>query len=363
MKTRIWVVVLAVAVLSVILYACTKSSTDGEDKEPDEAEMFKIAMLTNYADTLIIPAYTDLQEKLTALNVDVNAFLTSPSVGTQNTLKVSFKAAYIGYEKISLVYFGPAGATSLNNNLNIYPASVSRIESGITTGVYNFTTPMVSDSIQGFPALDYLFFSADAVTKFADAGASNRKKYVQDIMVRMKSLVDNVVAQWQTYRTGFIANTKLDVGSPIGTIINQMAYEMDQLKGPRIGWPFGKLTLGNIASPQNCEGYYGGFSAALAIANLTSLKNYYTGGSGRGIDDYLLLLNKSTLNNMVLARFDAALTALQAIPEPMSVSFVNSDKTFIEEAYTKVQLLLTAIKTDVVSNTGVRITYQDSDGD
>jgi predicted lipoprotein len=364
MKKSIRIAVLAVISLSVILYACSKSNgTDDTGKGPDTTDTFKIAMLTNYADTLIIPAYTDLQQKLTALDVAVNAFLTTPSISTQNLLKVSFKDAYLSYEKVSFVYFGPAISTSINNSLNTFPTVTSRIESGITSGTYNFTIPVASDSIQGFPALDYLFFSSDAVTKFADAGAANRKKYVQDIMTRMKSLVDNVLNQWKTtYRTGFIANTKLDVGSSMGYLINQMAYEMDHMKGPKVGWPLGKQS-GGVAFPDKCEGYYGSFSVALAVANLTNLKNYYTGGNGRGIDDYLVLLNKSSLNTTVINRFDAAIAALQAIPEPMSASFTNGNKTFVEDAYTKVQLLLTAIKTDVASATSIRITYQDTDGD
>lgn len=364
MKKSTWIAVLAVVSISVILYACSKSGNGSGDKGPDTTtDTFKVAMLTNYADTLITPAYTDLQQKLLSLETAANTFLTTPSSGTQASLKTAFKNAYISFEKISFAYFGPAGTISFNANLNTFPASTGRIETGITSGTYNFTIPPSSDSIQGFPALDYLFFSPNAVTQFADPGAANRKKYVQDIITRMKSLVDNVLNQWKTtYRTGFIANTKLDVGSSMGYLINQMAYEMDQMKGPRVGWPFGKQS-GGVTFPTNCEGYYGGFSAALAVANLTNLKNYYTGGSGRGIDDYLILLNRSDLNNTVLNRFTAAINALQAIPEPMSASFTNSDKTFVEDAYTKVQLLLTAIKTDIASATSIRITYQDSDGD
>ena len=354
-----------VIVISIVtIIGCSKSNGSDTGKEPEgTTDTFKIAMLTNYADTLITLAYTDLQQKLLSLETAANAFVTTPSVGTQNTLKTSFKDAYTSFEKVSFVYFGPAGSLSFNANVNTFPTSTSRIESGITSGTYNFTSAPSSDSIQGFPALDYLFFSSSAITQFANPGAANRKKYVQDIITRMKSLVDNVLNQWKTtYRTGFIANTKLDVGSSMGYLINQMAYEMDQMKGPRIGWPLGKQS-GGVAFPTNCEGYYGGFSAALAVANLTNLKNYYTGGSGRGIDDYLVLLNRSDLNSTVMNRFAAAINALQAIPEPMSASFTNSDKTFVEDAYTKVQLLLTSIKTDLASATSIRITYQDSDGD
>src|SRR4029078_3713778 len=134
-----------------------------------------------------------------------------------------------------------------------------------------------SDSIQGFPALDYLLFSANAVQKFSAPGAENRKKYVQDIIIRMKWLVSNTLSQWNgSYKATFINSTQTNVGSSIGYLINQFAFELDALKGPRIGWPFGKRSNG-IVFADKCEGYYSGISSALAVANLTSLKNYYTG--------------------------------------------------------------------------------------
>ena len=75
-----------------------------------------------------------------------------------------------------------------------------------------------------------------------------------------------------------------------------------------------------------------------------------------------LTVKKDQLNTDVLKQFDVTLTKLKAIPDPMSAAFTaNAD--LVDAAYKEVQLLLTLLKTDVASATGVRITYQDSDGD
>lgn len=349
-------------VVAVILYACGKGGDNGGGGGGNSNDDFKKGMLINYVDNIIIPAYTDLQAKLGSLQTGITTFLAAPSAGEQTTLKTTFKTAWLSYEGISVAYFGPASALSLNNYLNTFPAVTAKIEAGIQSGTYNFTIPVASDSIQGFPTLDYLLFSADAVQKFFDAGAANRKKYVQDVITRMKSLVDEVLNQWKnTYRTTFINSLKTDVGSSIGSLVNQFAFEMDALKGPRIGWPFGKQSNG-IVFADKCEGYYSGISADLAIANLTSLKNYFIGASGNGIADYLVLLKKEQLNNDVLAQFEVALNALKAIPPPLSQAF-TSNAASVENAYKEVQKLLTLIKTDVASATAVQITYMDNDGD
>lgn len=345
---------------AMICYACSKSSNG--DADVDGTDTFKTEMLTNYADNIIIPAYTDLQSKLASLETSLNTFLTTPSVATQTELKNTFTSAYLSYEKVSVAYFGPGSALLLNSYINTFPAVPSRIEAGIQSGSYNFTIPVASDSIQGFSALDYLLFSTDAVQKFADANAANRKKYAQDVIARMRLLTGNTLTQWTgAYRSTFVTSLKTNVGSSIGNMVNQFAYEMDAMKGPRIGWPFGKQSNG-IVFADKCEGYYSAITGELAVTNLTSLKNYYKGGDGKGIDDYLILLKKEQLNSDVLAQFDVAISALQAIPAPMSAAF-SGNATLVEAAYKEVQKLLTLLKTDVASATAVQITYMDNDGD
>lgn len=350
---------IAVVLSGLLLYACNKEKKSNSDQANDT---FKKNMLLNYADTLIIPAYTNMQSALVALEHSADSFIADPTPVTQATLRVQFKNAYTSFEGISVLYFGPAAALLANNSLNTFPASTTKIEAGILSGTYDFTLFGASDSIQGLPALDYLFFSSDAVAKFTGTAATNRRKYAKDIIARMKQLVTTTLTQWNSgYRQTFINSLKTDVGSSIGSLVNQFAYEMDALKGPRIGWPLGKQSNGIIFADK-CEAYYSGLTRELAITNLTSLKRYYTGGSGIGIDDYLDLLGKQQLNDDVLAQFDVAISAIQAIPEPMSASF-SSNTAIVETAYREVQKLLTYLKTDVASATAVQITYMDNDGD
>ncbi|WP_291910089.1 imelysin family protein [Chitinophaga sp. CB10] len=356
-STKLWII----AAAGALLFGCGKDSNPGTGAG-NATDVFKKNMLVNYADTLIAPAYNDLQARITVLETAADVFLAAPSVTTQQALRLPFKNAYIAFEGVSAVYFGPAASQQLNNTLNTFPTAVNKIESGIQTGNYNLALVLASDSIQGFPALDYLFFSTDAVQQFNGATAVNRKKYVKDIFARMKSLLNNTQQQWANgYREVFVTNLQTNVGSSIGSLVNQFAFEMDALKGPRIGWPFGKQSNG-IVFADKCEGYFSAYTKDLAIANLTALKKYYTGGSGNGIDDYLILLGKQQLNTDVIAQFNLVQNAINAIPDPMSDAFKNN-AALVETAYRETQKLLTLIKTDVASATAVQITYMDNDGD
>ena len=365
---------LVAVLLLVFLIACSKDKKDTNNNN-NPSGFDKTGMLTLYADNLIIPGYQQLQTKLSELEGASENFIASPGSSTQSVLKNAFKEAYLQYQRVAAFQFGPAETALLDVYMNFsggldynfntdgemtgFSVDTAAIESNISSGSYNLAEQKRSSFYaQGFPALGYLYFSEGAISKM-DA---NRAAYIRAVVNRMQSLADKVSNDWTGYRSSFISNTQTNVGSPIGNMVNQMAYQMDILKGPRLGWPLGKQSAG-VVFPTKCEGYYAGISVALAIENLSSLKKLYTcNNSGKGFSDYLIALKQNQLNTDVLAQFDLALEKLKAVPEPLSASLLNQAAT-VDAAYKEVQKLLTLLKTDVASATAVQITFMDNDGD
>ncbi len=359
----------------LLLFSCNKNSAPEKD-DPDTFD--KTAMLTSYADNLIIPAYQAMQEKINALQAAADAFAETPSVSTQNAARAAYKEAHLQYTRTEIFNFGPAGTVFLDIYTNFsggldysfsqagemtgFSVDSVLIENNISTGNYNLTTYSRNNFYaQGFPALNYLIFGPNAILKF-ESNNANRVKYVKDVTARLKFLTDKVAGDWTTYRSSFTANTKTDVGSPIGNLINQFAYQMDMMKGPRIGWPFGKQSNGIVFATKS-EAYFAGISRELASENMRSLKKTFTNnGNGKGISDYLVALKQEALKNDVVAQLDLVITKIDAIPDPLSDSF-TTQPTLVEDAYKEIQKLLTLLKTDVASATGVQITFMDNDGD
>lgn len=359
-KTFIGLLVLGITGVCALLDACSKKPAE---VAPDVSGFDKSAMLVYYADSLIMPGYSAFQLQLDVLEAAASNFLDAPDVATQEALRTAFKNAYQKFERVSVNQLGPAEKSLLSNFLNTFPADTAAIELNISRNIYNLTD---NSSIrqQGLPALDYLLFANNALKQFNDSSSASRKKYVRDLISRMKILDGSVLKNWRdAYRQEFISNTRLDAGSPIAFMVNQFAYEMDQLKGPRIGWPYGKQSADGKQYPENTEGYYSGISVALSIENLRNLKAMFkAGGSGKGFSDYLVALDQPKLSADVLSKFDTAINSLNAVPDPLSTALLNN-KPQLDAAYREIQLLLTLIKTDVASALGVRISYQDTDGD
>src|SRR6185436_15470199 len=92
--------------LFILLFSCSKNSSDTGPDIENPGAFDKTAMLTNYADNIIIPAYAKLQEDLDAMIVGVNAFADAPSTVTQDAVKAVYTQTYLSYENIEVFNFG-----------------------------------------------------------------------------------------------------------------------------------------------------------------------------------------------------------------------------------------------------------------
>ncbi|OQP63657.1 imelysin family protein [Niastella populi] len=374
MKRSLLLSFLAAVALTAGIF-CSKGGDDGGDADNG---FDKTGMLTHYADELILPAYRSLQEKVNSFETLANTFLTTRNTANQQALLDAYKQLHLQFTRVEAFNFGPAVVAALDVYLNFnggldynfntngeltgFSIDSTTIENNIGSGNYDLTQYVRNTFYaQGFAAINYLFFGPNAIQKF-DANSAARVKYAKDVVSRLKLLVDKVNNDWMAYRADFISNTKTNVGSPIGNMINNLAYYLDVLKGPRIGWPFGKQSNGT-AFPTKVEAYFAGNSSALAQESVRNLKKIFTGGgSGKGFSDYLVALKKQDLAGQVTAQFDMVISKLEALPDPLSATITNAPSN-VEAAYKEIQKLLTLIKTDVASATGVQITFMDNDGD
>src|SRR5215217_7794628 len=96
-----------VAAAIALLFSCSKKSSEPNPGGETPGTFDKAAMLTNYADNVIIPSYQQLQENVGTLVTAVNAFADAPSADAQNAAMIAFNQAYVRYEYVEVYNFGP----------------------------------------------------------------------------------------------------------------------------------------------------------------------------------------------------------------------------------------------------------------
>lgn len=364
--------------LSLLLLTFVSGCKDKKDDKQNDADFDRGTMLTNLGNNIIIPNYQDFSSKADQLSTAVETFNNNPDENNLIAVQNAFKAAYLSYAKICMLEFGPAEQQALRSTINIFPTDTVKINSNISAGGYNLDA--ISNAIAtGFPAMDFLLFgtgktNAEIVYRYtADANAAQRKTYLAEVAAQIKTKANSIYNAWipggGNYINTFVNATGTDIGSSVGLLVNQMNFELDNLKNARIGIPLGKQSLGTIY-PEKTEAFYSGISVDLGLAQLKASQELFLGKSGSsngsGFDDYLnyvgAVYNGSSLSDAINNQFNTAITTLDNVPDPLSGSIVNNS-TQVNSAYIEIQKLLVLYKTDLPSSLGVLITYNDNDGD
>jgi predicted lipoprotein len=364
-------------VLCVLCLAWFASCKPGKGIE-DSPDADRGPMVENYATNIIVPAYSTLQSSLATLSDAVTDFNADRSSTNLAVLRQAFQQAYRHWQWVALYDFGPATSYGLvpeGIGVNTFPTNASNIEANITAGGYNFNTANGA-TICGFPAIDYLLYSrtlsdADILLLFDDV---KRRTYLSDLVIHIKTKVDNTLADWNTSYAGtFKSNLGVDVGSATSNMVNRLVRTTEVIKNFKVGVPVNIIAnvLGdpNTVNPEKSEAYYSDSSLTQMKNAFQAVKNTYlgitsTGLNGPGLDDYLIAIGQGGLDGSIRDQFNLIETKFAAIPETFSSSLNdNNHRTTIRELHAELVTLVALFKVDMTSAMGVMISYTDNDGD
>ena len=363
---------------ALLLGACD-SGSDVNGEEPPPPEVFdRPAMLANFGNNMMIPAYQALQTAVDALQEATDAFAANPSANTLEAAQQALKAARLAWQDANLFQFGPAESKVLRAALNTYPTDADLIEANVASGNYVLGS-IANQAAGGFPTLDYLLHGMgsnpeETLAKYTtDADAALRIAYVQDNVSFIKTNTDATVNDWLATGGNYIATflsadkAGVDVGSALGEVSNALILHYERfLRDGKIGIPAGVRSAG-VPRPRSTEAFYGGYSLELAVANVKAIERLFlgiglNGTNGIGLDENLQALNATDLSNDIKTTLTATITALEGLNDPLSTQ-IETDLDAVTAAFTTMQQLVVLLKADMASVLGITITFQDNDGD
>lgn len=341
-----------------ITISCKK---DSDDPKP---EFNKSGLLTNISGEIILPSIAQFSSDLSNLSDAYSQFAADKSAANLIAVQEDFKLAYLTWQTVKIFDFGPIRTNGIKGAIGTYPSDTAVIAANIASGSYNLSSLGNADAI-GLSALDYLLFKQGALTDFQTN--ANYFAYAEDIISKMLAEFSTVVSQWQTYKGTFDAATGTSSTSAFSEFVNEFNRDFELAKTAKVGIPLGKQSLG-IQLPEYLEARYSGFSFELLEESVRALQNVYngvgftSGADGQGFDDYLVHLERTTLDDTIDNGFTAIINKTQSfnntLEQEMAVNVAELDVL-----YSLLQGHVVHIKTDMTSSFGVLITYQDNDGD
>ncbi|MFO7744283.1 MAG: imelysin family protein, partial [Psychroflexus sp.] len=168
----------------LLIVACSSDDTDSENSTNDGFD--RSAMLSNWADNIIIPSYANLNVRLNAMVDAKNNFTAEPSQVNLETLRESWKDAYKAWQHVEMFNIGMAESTNYIFQMNVYPTNTIDIQQNIVNQNYDLSSVNNNDAV-GFPALDYMLYGlADTDAELLEfyinsADAEGYRGYLSDL--------------------------------------------------------------------------------------------------------------------------------------------------------------------------------------
>ncbi|WP_309608622.1 imelysin family protein [Flavobacterium sp.] len=367
--------IIAIFALLIIGFACSEN----EDQTALENNYDRTALLTNWADNIIVPSYVNYQSKVQVLATDVTTFNTTPNSTNLQLVRTSWFEAYKAYQYISMYNFGKAEEVYIKESSNTYPTNAVGIEANISSGNYNLTLLSQFDK-QGFPALDYLInglgTSDAAVIEFyvTNANANNYKQYLSAVSNRLTSNANSVVTDWNSgYKNRYISNNGTSVSSAVNFTTNNFVKNLEKdIRTGKLGIPAGIFSSG-VLYANKVEGFYKNdvskillneaIKASQDFFNGKNFNSITTGPSLKGYLDFLnTVRNGQKLSDIINNQFTAVFAANNQLNNSFSTQVTNDNAKMIL-AYDALQKNVIYTKLDMMQALNISIDYVDGDGD
>lgn len=357
-----------------IVWSCTDDGPSGPNPDDFDRE----AILENWADNIIIPAFTNLSESTAELHISAENFSSQPTLQNLEVLRDSWETAYIGFQHVSMFEMGKAMELRFRDNLNIYPTDTTEINANIAEGSYNLELPSLNNS-QGFPALDYLLHGlgendAEILAHYTtNTEAENYRRYLTDLTDRIDTLTNQVLESWTSgFRDEFVSNSGNGANSSLDMMVNDYIFYYEKhLRAGKIGIPAGVFSGSPLSS--HVEALYSqGFSKELFNEALTATINFFNGThfeaevDGQSLDDYLDYLNTmkngADLTSLINNQFEIAREEAEALNNDFAAQ-VESDNSLMLSTYDELQRNVVNLKVDMLQALNINVDFVDADGD
>lgn len=353
MKTRL---TLSLTVLTALLsLGCSQNMLDFFGRSFVPLNFDKSAMLAQTLDQVVLPGYREFESRSQALSSALSALADQPDSARLETARKAWKDATEAWVKTEAYAFGPATEQRIRQQVHFWPRRPADIEA-----VLKSSEPIHAASYgttrKGLPVIEYLLFGPPSAGLLAPANERPRlyaRTLGQDLLVQSQSLTRYWADSTQRQRLSQDA-------SLLNQQLNQWVMLLEDSKNKRLGLSLG-LDSGSKPDPDLTEAPDSRWSRELLNSALAGFETQYLGGSGPGLDEYLIALGQRSLNTRIQTQLKTLrqdLSALTSLEQG-----VSEDPATVRKAYDDSVELLRSIKVDLANALNETVHFTDNDGD
>ncbi len=342
---------LGIFVLAGLLFAaCSQDKGIGEGTNNDYDYT---SMLNDYVDKTIIPSYASLKENSKQLLKATKDYKTSGSQADLDLVCSGWKATRVPWESSEAYLFGPVAFKNIDPLLDSWPLDQTQLDNVLASNqtlTADFVRNGLGAGLRGFHTLEYLIFREGSPRQTSDV-SQREKEYMVAVAEVLRDDCITLWALWAGVPDGsedatILASIDVEVGTPYGNefknagksgsrylsqtsaveeMIQGMITISDEVGSQKIAGP---VQSGNVL---DVESWFSWNSLTDFTNNIIGIRNVYLNGfngSTPGTSLSAFVKDKDeAVDAEVKSKIEAAITAINNIPEPFRNSLNNKEKT------------------------------------
>ena len=357
------------ACVSVIALAsgCSSNSTTGSDRGINQttnaqSNDIELAVVSDFADRVVIPTYNLLVEKAGELERAVDTFVSNPNDANLKAAQQAWIETRYPWEKSEAFAFGPATSLGYDGDLDDWPVNETDLEAIINSSD-TLTAEYVEElqtTQKGFHTIELLLFGEDNNKTAADFDRRQldllkllTSAFQQSATDLAKSWTEGVEGN-PPYREVLATAGDSDnpayptVEAAVEEIVQGILGCLDEVANEKIGEPL------KTKETEGLESRFSHSSLNDFKSNLQSVANAYLGKvpeantSGKSLSDLVAKTNPK-LDKQVKQELQTAIEAVNSIPAPIETKLTEAEaEAKMENAQKAIITLFTTMEEKVL---------------
>jgi predicted lipoprotein len=352
-------------VAALVLVGCSQPAATQEDT--------RRVLLQKLGEQIFLPQYVEFEQRAADVRATADALCESPSEETLGAARDAWWAARAPWKRNETVAFGPyATPDSYGAAIDFWPCRQESVDT-VLAGTDAIEPALLGAAAKGLPAMEYLLWDPERDLVADSEPGSRRCEYLAAVGKDLADDATAIRAAWDPAEGDFLgelveagrgSKKYKSIEMSLGAVVNQMLTDLEAARDDKLGKPLGNTTEGmplveevesrfSARSLEDLRDSLRGVEAVCFGANVEGAQSLASYLEGIGRDDIVPELRDA---------LDASYAAIDAIPEPLTVSVVESPE-LVQGAIDSIKVVQVLISADVINAMGLMLTFTDADND
>ena len=348
-----WTLLCCLLLASAFVVGCGSDDETDESDDTQGAAFDAGTMLNDFANTVVLATYTELDNKAGELLAAVKALEADTSQANLENAQQAWKATRKPWEQSESFLFGPVDTQGLDPALDSWPVDHVNLQSVLDSNDA-LTVDFVSgleDTQKGFHTIEFLLFREGDQRKASDI-TDRELAYLVSTTENLKASTSQLRLAWAPDGENF-SSTVAQAGTGSAVYPSQSAAVQEMVNGMIV--IADEVANGKISDPYNesdttlVESQFSFNSISDFQDNIRGIQNVYMGKfmtDGQGLNEFVNGKD-ADLDARFQQEVQAAIDAIGAIPDPFRDS-ITANRGAVQSAIDAVSKVQQTLEQDIL---------------